>query len=160
MPIVPNTITQQTNPLFKGFTPYALPSSTVVCDFVSDMVSVDLVPSTPPTKLTYDIGAESTYTNTVSVKNLTNNSSLEVVVVYDKQIFSMSKEKFTLAPREETTVNISLNRDGINALPGLNGETKSFTLRVTNLNNGELINKNSNVSPYTPRSLPETIVVK
>jgi hypothetical protein len=123
------------------------------------MVSVDLAPASSPTQLTYNVGAENTYTQTLSVKNLTNNTTLSIELVYDKNVFSMEKDTFELTSMQETTIGISLNKDGMNALAGLSQEAKTISLQVTNLNNGQLINKNSTVSPYIPRSLPETIVV-
>lgn len=159
MPILPNTLSQETNPLFKSFTPYSLSAEEVVCDFVSDMVSVDIVPRNPATILTYDIGAENTYSETMFVKNLTSNATLQIVIEFDRQVFNVSEEIFELGPTQETSIEISLNKNGLNTLPGLNGETKEFTLKVTNLNNGSLIVKNTKVSPHVPRELPETIVV-
>lgn len=159
MPILPNTLSQQTNPLFKSFTPYQLNTNEAVCDLVSDMVSVNLAPRNPATTLVYDIGAENSYSDTMFVKNLTTNATLQVVLEFDRQIFIVSEEIFELNPGEETSIEISLNKNGLNTLPGLNGETKEFTLKVTNLNNGSLIVKNTKVPPHVSRELPETIVV-
>lgn len=159
MPILPNTLSQQTNPLFRSFTPYQLRTDEVVCDFVSDMVSVNLAPRNPATSLVYDIGAENSYSDTMFVKNLTTNATLQIAIEFDRQVFTVSKESFELGPNQETSIEISLNKNGLNTLPGLNGETKEFTLKVTNLNNGSLIVKNTKVPPHVPRELPETIVV-
>jgi hypothetical protein len=160
MPIIPNTLNQQTNPLFKSFTPYTIGVDEVVCDYVSDMVSVDMAPRNPATKLNYDIGAENTYSDTMFVKNLTSNTSLKIELIFDEQIFYVSKNSFELGPNQETTIDISLNKNGLNTLPGLNEQIKEFTLKVTNLNNGTLIVKNTKVPPHVKRELPETIVVR
>jgi hypothetical protein len=124
------------------------------------MVSVDMAPRNPATKLNYDIGAENTYSDLMFVKNLTTNATLKIEIEFDKQVFSVSKESFELGPNEETSIDISLNKTSLNTLPGLNGEVKEFTLKVTNLNNGLLIVKNTKVPPHTKRELPETIVVR
>lgn len=159
MPILPNTLSKETNPLFRSFTPYQIQSDEAVCDFVSDMVSVNLAPRNPATTLVYDIGAENTYSDVMFVKNLTTNATLQILLEFDTQIFTVSNESFELGPEQETSIQISLNKNGLNTLPGLKGETKEFTLKVTNLNNGALIVKNTKVPPHVPRELPETIVV-
>lgn len=166
MPIIPNTITQESSPTFKGFVPYQLPNGTVPCDSVSDMFSYDVIPNTTPTNVTYYVGAENGYLQTIRLENLTYNATLKVVVEYDKETFEIPNNAFNMAPKEVVELKIFLNKEGLNKFPGLDNVLKQFSLNVTNLKNGTLVYKDNNPTPLVgvtpngqPTLLPETIVV-
>jgi hypothetical protein len=106
------------------YEPYSVPTGLVLCEFIDDMVSVDLQPILNPTKIVYYVGSDSTYVFTVDIKNLTVNATLNVKLPFSDQIFiiqggekipnnstgfNRSILQFVLNPREQRQIIIGLN---------------------------------------------------
>lgn len=160
MPVLPSNIDRTRHPLMKSFTPYYVPENTEVCDFIENMISISIVPNPKKTTLSYDIGAEYTYSNVVSIRNLTNNSNIKVAIMHDPKIFIVSETEFILGPVEEKNVVFELNKSQLNTFLGLSNNQQKISIRATNVSNERVINKDLNTKSYVTEMLPEVITVK
>jgi hypothetical protein len=162
-------------PYLKEYIPYTIPTTQVVCDFIADMVSVNLQPRELPTNITYYVGAESTYNFTMTVKNLTLNTTLQVTLPFSDHIFSIEGSRvlpssiggpnrtfvdFMLNPQEQRQIQITLNKSGLNSDSNYDIFELNLPLTIKNIVNGMLTVKESSVQLLNPTYLPQDIVVK
>ena len=164
--------TTGTIPSLVNYEPYI---NNDICDLIDDMVSVDLKPILIPTNISYYVGAESTYNFTMTVKNLTTNATLRVRMPFNDQVFSVDGSvklpstvdgpnrttlDFTLTPRESRTIQIELNKSGLNGNSNSNLEI-TLPLNIQNVVvEGLTVLKNTSTQPLLPIYLPQNIVVQ
>lgn len=167
--------TTGTIPSLVKYEPYTYPTGTDVCDVIGDMVSVDLQPILNPTNISYYVGAETTYSFTMTVKNLTSNATLRVRMPFNDQIFlveggvrlpsavggvSRTTLDFMLTPRDQRTIQIQLNKSALNA--NLISDLEiNLPLTIQNVVvDGLTVLKNTSTQPLPPKYLPQNIVVQ
>lgn len=158
---------------FIDYEPYTLPDGQEEPREVRDMVSVDVQPSTSPSTINYYIGAENSYTLTVTFKNLTNNTILDVRASVPPYAFTSNEARLlpstpnllrrvieiVLEPQEVKTINMSLDKNELNASSQARFDNFSIPYTVRNRKNGTIVTKNINVTQLEQITLPETITI-
>lgn len=140
-----------TVPYLVSYEPYNL-GSTQACDNILDMLSFNLKPQPVPTDINYHVGAETSYVTTLTLKNLTNKTVLDVQVEFDRDVFiingmddsSSRRNKLTLVltPLQEYSYRIEIKKTDLDASANYKEFMSNILLTVTNQENGSLAVKN------------------
>ena len=153
-------------PFLVNYTSYKLPTGQVECNYVDDMVSVDIVPNQTPVELQYYVGAESTYQFSIKIKNLTANGTLQISMPFSDTIFMVNNSskknsiKFTLSPQEIKEINIQLNKDGLNGSANYDKLQTNLPLTIRSIENGMVIVKNPTIPVLPVSYLPLEVTVQ
>ncbi len=141
------------SPFLISFTP--IQTDGFVCTSINDMVSIDLQ-QIDVSQIIYHVGTDDNINIPVSIKNITNNTLLNVKIIFSTQWFSMDvTNPFSIAPGETRTINFQLNKPNVDTL--VNDTDASIQFEIENVANGSLITKNPTVSLLTNRLLQQTI---
>lgn len=145
-------------PFLINYTPYVAGTNQQICNLIEDMVSVDLQARETPIVINYHVGAMSTLSFSMKVKNLTNNAILEVKIPYDKNFLIIDNPEITLNPAEEKQINISINKNFFDTRASeiFNFDTN---IVITNTSSKKVIVKNVNSAYLTSRYLPQEITI-
>jgi hypothetical protein len=142
------------SPFLISFTP--IQTDGFVCASINDMVSIDLQQQIDVSEIMYRVGTDDNINIPVSIKNITNNTLLNVKAIFSTQWFSMDvANPFSIAPGETRTINFQLNKPNVDTL--VNDTDASIQFEIENVANGSLITKNPTVSLLTNRLLQQTI---
>jgi hypothetical protein len=95
---------------------------------IQDMIAYSLVIPTAPVDITYNIGAENSYSIQLELKNITRNAGL-LVQIKNPQIFSVNDRTFLLQPEQSKAITFQLNKSKIDMLVNL--ETILEELKIT-----------------------------
>jgi hypothetical protein len=144
-----------TVPFLIDFTPYRFNGDE--CRSIDDMVSISIQQTVPVSNITYNIGSTDDINIPLQIKNLTNNADLEVVVVFDKNIFVIdgADSPIRLKPENVRTLIIRLNKPILNQ--ALEKLLTTITFEIKNVLNGTVVTKNPTVTMLPINSLTETV---
>lgn len=145
-------------PYLRSYTPYVESAGNKSVDLIQDMVSVDMIPPTQPTTITYKIGTPNKLITFLTVKNLTSNTTLKINVDYDNTIFTIGDTERTIGPEQTTQFSVESNNFLLNGRV-LSSLISTIFITVTNQVNGQLATKSVLVTPLQPRSFPTNIVL-
>ena len=76
-----------TIPFLLSYEPYRPPTGTRTLNSINDMVVISF---NPPSEINYAIGTDTQYNNTIIVKNVTSNVTLEVVIEFNDKILDIN----------------------------------------------------------------------
>lgn len=136
-----------------NFTPFQLPPGTVLSENIDEMFSYDLQIPNERFEIDYIVGSDDTYPFELSLKNLTQNATLTVLVEYNKDIFVIRGEQFTLNPGQVQTVGVQLNTERLDVYSSRTVFDNEIKVSVTNVKNNSVIYKNTTENILEPKSL-------
>jgi hypothetical protein len=134
----------------------------VLCQSINDMVSVSLQQNVPISTINYNVGSFDDVLIPLSVKNITNNTNLEIEVLLDDTIFLLNASNFTgkkfrLIPGEIVTFTISLNKDVMDKTSIR--ENTDISIKIKNVTNNGIVTKNSSATMLNMDFLNETVTL-
>lgn len=152
-----------------SYQPFKLPNQEELGD-INDMISIDVKATENVTLLNYYIGAESTYTFSVELKNITDNCILEVEVNVPTSALTSTEAKtpesnanatekiisFVLDPNQTKKISMALDKDILNKQP-LDDIDFNVPITIKNRKNGTIVTKNINATKLESKNLPLTI---
>jgi hypothetical protein len=150
------------------YEPYELTANVIEPIDISEMVSIDLQPST--TLVEYDIGAEGSYEGEINIKNLTNNAVLNVRILVPLNLFIIDQETSTspqntgqiiersIDPLQQIKIAFKLNKEYLNSGSVGQFET-SMPITIQYNKSTSIITKNINVTSLPTVNLPDKIKV-
>jgi hypothetical protein len=144
-----------TVPFLIDFTPYRFNGDE--CRSIDDMVSISIQQTVPVSSITYNIGSTDDINVPLQIKNLTNNADLEVMVMFDKNIFVIDGADSVIRLKPETvrTLIIRLNKPVLNQ--ALEKLLTTITFEIKNVLNGTVVTKNPTVTMLSINSLTEIV---
>jgi hypothetical protein len=144
-----------TIPFLVDFKPYRFNGDE--CRSIDDMISISIQQTAPVSSITYNIGSTDDINIPLQIKNLTNNADLEVMVMFDKNIFVIdgADSMIRLTPENVRTLIIRLNRPVLNQ--ALEKLLATITFEIKNVLNGTVVTKNPTVTMLPINSLTETV---
>ena len=144
-----------TIPFLVDFKPYIFNGDE--CRSIDDMISISIQQTAPVSSITYNIGSTDDINIPLQIKNLTNNADLEVMVMFDKNIFVIdgADSMIRLTPENVRTLIIRLNRPVLNQ--ALEKLLATITFEIKNVLNGTVVTKNPTVTMLPINSLTETV---
>lgn len=148
-----------TIPFLIDFVPYKFVGQK--CASIDDMVSVSVLQRVPVSNIAYDIGSTQNIELPISVKNITNNASLQVTFSMDANVFVINNEtgasekNILLAPGQSETVVVTLNTDRLDQT--IRTLQSQITLTVRNISTGGLVTRNTPPATLAVSFLDETI---
>jgi hypothetical protein len=127
------------------------------CRSIDDMISISIQQTAPVSSITYNIGSTDDINIPLQIKNLTNNADLEVMVMFDKNIFVIdgADSMIRLTPENVRTLIIRLNRPVLNQ--SLEKLLATITFEIKNVLNGTVVTKSPIVTMLPISSLTETV---
>ena len=150
-----------TVPYLIDFKPYVYTGEK--CQSIDDMISVSLLQRVPISNISYDIGSSDDINLPVAIKNITNNTDLEITVSVNKNIFVIDNQENV----ESKTVILpaglierfifTLNKNSLNQT--VRAFNSNITITVKNITNGGIVTKNVSTSSFNVNFLDETIFV-
>lgn len=145
-----------TIPFLIDFKPY-VPNG-VLTESIDDMVSINLEQLVDRTDIVYELGYEKNIDISVTVKNITANTQLQITLNFNKTLLESSlPDRFFLLPEETKTLFITLTAE---ALSNLSTSTDvDFEIIVENVFTGEQVTKKPNVSLLNKTVLEKTISI-
>lgn len=158
-PIIPNRLVAGQTPFFKNFGSYAVDDNLEIVETVAGMISYSLIPHTPATIIDHNVGAENNYVLRLSVKNLTTNANLDILIETVDDYFTVDNSNFTLRPEETRDIVISMNNGYVNR-PNIFDFASSIKLIVSNLSTNTIITRRVDVEPLQVNSLPNLITIE
>lgn len=144
-----------TIPFLIDFTPYKF--SGEICQSIDDMVSIGLQQKFNISTVDYDIGSNDDVNIPVSVKNITNNTRLEVTITFNKNMFVVDVDQnidtitITLEPNQTRIFTFFLNKQMLDQTVGM--FDTNISVKIRNLTNGGLITRNVSVTPLEVKFL-------
>lgn len=129
-------------------TPYTYQGT--VCQSIDDMVSINLQQRTPVQELQYNISSQDDVEILLSVKNITNNTSLELVINFEQSAFKIYRDNWNgvsaiiLPPNTTTTFVIKLNKAILDS--SVTDVLSNIELSVKNIVEGQVTTKDDSVS--------------
>jgi len=160
MPIQPQS--NPTIPYLRRFIPYQLNPSIVACDLIEDMVSYSLV-SNQLNTINYYVGAADVENFMLEVKNLTEETVLEIIITFDSSVFlvgmmngvlTANPVTFSLNAKSQKNIVINVNKENLNSKSDYEIFNSAILLTVQNTPNGQLVTKNINTSRLQQQRLP------
>jgi hypothetical protein len=144
-----------TVPFLIDFTPYRFNGDE--CRSIDDMISISIQQTVSVSSITYNIGSTDDINITLQIKNLTNNADLEVVVMFDKNVFVIdgADSMIRLKPENVRTLVIRLNKPALNQT--IKKLLSTITFEIKNVLNGTVVTKNPTVTILPINSLTETV---
>jgi hypothetical protein len=144
-----------TIPFLVDFKPYIFNGDE--CRSIDDMISISIQQTAPVSSITYNIGSTDDINIPLQIKNLTNNADLEVMVMFDKNIFVIdgADSMIRLNPENVRTLIIRLNKPVLNQ--ALEKLLATITFEIKNVLNGTVVTKNPTVTMLPINSLTETV---
>jgi hypothetical protein len=144
-----------TVPFLIDFKPYKFNGDE--CRSIDDMVSISIQQTVPVSNITYNIGSTDDVNIPLQIKNLTNNADLEVMVMFDKNIFVIdgTDSLIRLKPENVRTLVIRLNKPVLNQ--ALKQLLTTITFEIKNVLNGTVVTKNPTVTMLPINSLTEAV---
>lgn len=160
MPLQINTLSP-TTPFLKSYTPYQTPSDTRLADAVDDMISYNLTTSNSLKTLNYSVGAEGSYQQNFTIKNLTTNVVLDIEVSKKTDAFfiNLSPLQFSLNPLQTKTFSFALNKQYLNAITTKSELDAYVNIVVKNRKNGSIALRDVTTSVITPEKITSNINV-
>jgi hypothetical protein len=121
------------------------------------MISISIQQTVSVSSITYNIGSTDDINIPLQIKNLTNNADLEVVVMFDKNVFVIdgADSMIRLKPENVRTLIIRLNRPVLNQ--SLEKLLATITFEIKNVLNGTVVTKSPIVTMLPISSLTETV---
>jgi hypothetical protein len=144
-----------TVPFLVDFKPYRFNGDE--CRSIDDMISISIQQTVPVSSITYNIGSTDDINIPLQIKNLTNNADLEVMVMFDKNIFVIdgADSMIRLKPENVRTLVIRLNKPVLNQ--ALEKLLTTITFEIKNVLNGTVVTKSPIVTMLPISSLTETV---
>jgi hypothetical protein len=144
-----------TVPFLVDFKPYRFNGDE--CRSIDDMISISIQQTVPISRITYNIGSTDDINIPLQIKNLTNNADLEVMVMFDKNIFVIdgADSMIRLKPENVRTLVIRLNKPVLNQ--ALEKLLTTITFEIKNVLNGTVVTKSPIVTMLPISSLTETV---
>lgn len=153
-----------------SYTPFAIIDGVESTDFIDQMISIDLQPMTTPTVIDYYIGAATSYSNMLTLKNLTQNTTLTGLIEFNKEFFVVHEQdryidtvnsiSFTLVPEETRQFIISVKNKSLNNTLSYSSTETKISVSIKNIVTDQLVLKRSNVVLLEPKMFPQNITVK
>jgi len=163
MPIKSNT--SEIIPFLRSFSPYNEPA---IEENIENMFSYKIVPAAQRTLVEYLVGSTNKLVASLETSNLTENASLQVEILYNKDLFDIPTEttsitpsgrtsvKTILLPLQNKTFNILLTPLVTNTTVALSTLLSEIELAVSLIPMGDIVRK-SNKSPIQKITLPSVI---
>jgi len=144
-----------TIPFLIDFTPYEF--TDIECRSIEDMVSFSLQQTVPVSNIAYNIGSTGNIRILLQIKNVTNNTNLEIKFTFDKNIFIIdgTESRVILQPSEVRGFNMELNKTQLNE--SLRSLLTKITVEVKNILNGTVVTKDISATTLTINNLPEIV---
>jgi hypothetical protein len=152
-----------TVPYLVSYEPYNL-GSKQACDNILDMLSFNLKPQPVPTDINYHVGAGTSYVTTLTLKNLTDGTTLDVQVEFDRDVFIINgvddsasrRNKLTLVlpPLREYNYRIEIKKADLDSSANYKEFMSNILLTVTNQENGSLAVRSTSVRMLQEQYLP------
>lgn len=149
-----------TIPFLIDFQPYSFTGEQ--CQSIDDMVSISLVQQFPQSVINYEIGSTDDVNIPLSIKNLTNNTKLEVEILFNANVFiaddnpTINKITATLEPGQLRIVEWVLNTRSLDQ--AISKFNTNIVVTVKNIMNGTIVTRNVPVASLPTRYLDETIL--
>lgn len=149
-----------TIPFLIDFQPYSVTGEQ--CQSIDDMVSISLVQQFPQSVINYEIGSTDDVNIPLSIKNLTNNTKLEVEILFNVNVFiaddnpNINKITATLEPGQFRIVEWVLNTRSLDQ--AISKFNTNIAVTVKNIMNGTIVTRNVPVASLPIRYLNETIL--
>jgi len=153
-----------------AYTPFTIADGLEAVDFIDQMLSVDLQPTVTPVSIDYYIGAATSYSNTVTLKNLTQNATLTGLVTFNQEFFVVHEQdryidtvnsiSFTLVPEETKQFIIGVKNKSLNNKLLYNSTETKISVTIHNVVTDQLVLKRSNVVLLESKMFPQNITVK
>lgn len=130
-----------------------------LCQSIDDMVSINLEQRTPVQEVQYNISSPDDVEILLSVKNITNNTSLELVINFDQSAFKIYHENLDgvhaiiLPPNTTTTFAIKLNKTVLDS--SVTDVLSTIELSVKNIAEGQITTKDITVTRLDPMFLDD-----
>jgi hypothetical protein len=121
------------------------------------MVSFSLQQTVPVSNIAYNIGSTGNIRILLQIKNVTNNTNLEIKFTFDKNIFIIdgTESRVILQPSEVRGFNMELNKTQLNE--SLRSLLTKITVEVKNILNGTVVTKDISATTLTINNLPEIV---
>lgn len=150
-----------TVPFLINFIPHKFSGD--VCQSIEDMVSVSAQQRAPVTSIDYNIGSLDDISLPMAIKNITNNTSLEISVSDTRNAFLLNNAPLigytvTLGPGETNSFTVTLNKQTLDSVS--NSFENILNVTIKNLTNGTVVTKNTTVSNLTVNFLDSTITTQ
>lgn len=148
-----------TIPYFLNYTSFS--SNGIECRSIDDMVSISAIQKTPMTEINYNIGSEERLVLPYQIKNLTNNTRLEVSIKFDSNVFLVNSRSdivsIILEAGQTRQFNITINSTNLDKLVG---NFKSIiTVDIKNISNGTVVTKNIGVSGLATSDIGDVLIL-
>lgn len=133
------------------------------CQSIDDMISISLTQQFPVSYVSYDIGSSDDINLPVAIKNITNNTDIEVTITLDKNIFiidnqlNVSNKNVKIGAGETIRFVISLNKESLDNLTTVTNS--SINIVVKNITNGGMVTRNVPVSMLNTNVLEERLLI-
>ena len=129
-----------TIPFLLSYEPYRPPTGTRTLNSINDMVVISF---NPPSEINYAIGTDTQYNNTIIVKNVTSNVTLEVVIEFNDKILdintnAVSPYQFRINPNTQALLPIRLKTAYFDERSSVAPVTAPINFTVKNLSNGSV----------------------
>jgi hypothetical protein len=144
------------SPYLISYTPQTFPSGTAYVSSVKDMIAYN-ISSSFTSSLNYSVGAENLYSFTLSLKNVTTNTNLNVNLDLTPY-FTTPSASITLLPLEQRNIPVSLSRAGIENQAGIINAPFSIKINVSN-ESGLVSLRSTTTTIPSQSSLPSTIQI-
>jgi len=157
-------------PFLESYTPFAIEENLQVIDNINDMISCEILSNTAPVEVSYNTGAEMSYTDRFRLKNLTTAVTIEVTISFDNQVFIIHEEgtfaegktplKFNILPEQTRQFIILTNNISLNSKQPNFTTLSNIEITFKNISNGSFVSKRVSTSSLLERTFPTNITVK
>lgn len=149
-----------TVPFLIDFKPYEFVGEQ--CQSIDDMISISLLQQLPVSFISYDIASSDDINLPIAIKNITNNTNIEVTITIDANIFiidnqsNVSNKTIQLGAGETGEFVISLNVDSLNNTIKI--ADSNINIVVKSITNGGIVTRNVPVMRLNTKVLEERLL--
>ncbi len=132
-------------PYLLSYEPYKPLQGTRVINSINDMVTISF---NPPSEINYAIGTDQQYNDTIIVRNITSNVTLQITIEFNDAILNINTNNtkspyvFTLGPNIQTSLSVQLKTSFFDRQSNITPVTAPVKFTVKNLLNGTVALKN------------------
>lgn len=153
-------------PFLTSYEPYTLPQGNVVCDRIEDMISFDLRSLPTPTTIDYFVGGKTSYVTTLAIRNITLNTTINVMVEFDNKIFIFNRDQsintisIDLTAGDAVEYYVELHKETLDSNSQFIAYSSNIKMTVKNYNNGLLTIRSTTPNLLGEKFLPTRINVQ
>jgi hypothetical protein len=160
MALVRNKFITGITDYFINHTPYQLDAGQEVIDNISSMYSINIEEKNTPLLVNQGFGSENTFTVTFRIKNLTENTDLEVELSSKENFITFDNNIFIVLPMETRAVEIFLDKSKVNSLDGAKLISEQVTVSIRNIVTGQTTTRTASTSMLDKIVLPDEVTIE